>query len=84
MATDPIFFWSALGLLIWQSFHRLKTWKKAIYWKKVYKYNGSSPYKLKKNINKRIKAIIQNIHDEYTGSLNTGRKGHEIVALDGG
>ena len=42
------------------------------------------PANLKKIINKKIKAIIRNIHDEYTGSLNTVRKRHEIAALDGG
>ena len=47
-----------------------------IYSGSIYKYNGSSPYKLKKNINKRIKKVkitYKSIHDKYMGSLNTSR-----------
>ena len=44
-----------------------------IYSGSVYKYNGSFPYKLKRNINKRIKTKItyKSIHGKYMGSLNT-------------
>ena len=47
-----------------------------IYSGSIYKYNGSSPYKLKKYINKRIKTVkitYKSIHDKYMGSLNTSR-----------
>ena len=45
-----------------------------IYSGSVYKYNGSFPYKLKRNINKRIKTVkitYKSIHGKYMGSLNT-------------
>ena len=47
-----------------------------IYSGSVYKYNGSFPYKLKRNINKRIKTVkitYKSIHGKYMGSLNTSR-----------
>ena len=47
-----------------------------IYSGSIYKYNGYSPYKLKKYINKKIKTVkitYKSIHDKYMGSLNTSR-----------
>ena len=47
-----------------------------IYPDSIYKYNGSSRYKLKRNINKKIKTVkitYKSIHGKYMGSLNTSK-----------